>query len=190
MKAKISDIKLNPNNPRVIKDDKFQKLVSSIKEFPKMLELRPIIVNDDMVVLGGNMRLKACIEAGMKEVYILKAKDLTEAEQKEFIIKDNISYGEWEWSVLENWNAEDLENWGLEIFKQAEQIDYSLLEETDVSETMQEMNKNIKKSIQIEFDNEHYEKAYELVSFWREQKLYIGKYLMDKLQEEKNKLDV
>ena len=89
-KVKISDIKLNPNNPRLIKDDKFAKLVQSVKDFPEMLEIRPIVVNSDMVVLGGNMRLKACKEAGIKEVPIIVADKLSEAQQKEFLIKDNV----------------------------------------------------------------------------------------------------
>jgi hypothetical protein len=113
---KISDIKPNPNNPRVIKDDKFEKLVKSIKEFPKMLEIRPIVINDDMIVLGGNMRLKACKAAGLKEVPIIKASDLTEDEQRQFIIKDNVSGGEWDWDMLANeWDAEQLEAWGLDV---------------------------------------------------------------------------
>ena len=113
---KISEVKNNPNNPRVIKDDKFTKLVNSIKEFPKMLEIRPIVVNDDMIVLGGNMRLKACKEAGLKEVPIIKASDLTEDEQRQFIIKDNVSGGEWDWEMLANeWDAEQLEEWGLDV---------------------------------------------------------------------------
>jgi hypothetical protein len=112
----ISEIKPNPNNPRVIKDDKFEKLVKSIKEFPKMLEIRPIVVNDDMIVLGGNMRLKACKAAGLKEVPIIKASDLTEDEQRQFIIKDNVSGGEWDWDMLANeWDAEQLEAWGLDV---------------------------------------------------------------------------
>ena len=112
-KEKISKVKNNPNNPRVIKDDKFEKLVRSIKEFPKMLEIRPIVVNDDMIVLGGNMRLKACKEAGLKEVPIIKASELTEEEQKQFIIKDNVSGGEWDWEALAvDWNAGELEEWG------------------------------------------------------------------------------
>jgi ParB-like chromosome segregation protein Spo0J len=115
-KVKISAIKSNPNNPRLIKDDKFYKLVKSIKEFPQMLELRPIVVNDEMVILGGNMRHKACIEAGLKEVTIVKAKDLTEEQQKEFIIKDNVGFGEWDWDVLANeWDVESLEEWGLDL---------------------------------------------------------------------------
>jgi hypothetical protein len=115
-KVKINAIKSNPNNPRLIKDDKFHKLVKSIKEFPQMLELRPIVVNDEMVILGGNMRHKACIEAGLKEVTIVKAKELTEEQQKEFIIKDNVGFGEWDWDILANeWDAESLEEWGLDL---------------------------------------------------------------------------
>lgn len=119
MKSELVDIKTvksNPNNPRIIKDDKFKKLVNSIKEFPKMLEIRPIVVNEDMVVLGGNMRLKACKEAGLKEIPIIMASELTEDEQKQFIIKDNVSGGEWDWEMLVNeWNAEELDAWGLDV---------------------------------------------------------------------------
>ena len=115
MNVKISQIKLNPNNPRLIKDDKFKKLVKSIKDFPEMLKIRPVVVNKDMVVLGGNMRLKACKEAGLKEIPILKADDLTEEQQKEFIIKDNVGFGEWEWEMLSDWDSEKLEEWGLDL---------------------------------------------------------------------------
>jgi ParB-like chromosome segregation protein Spo0J len=114
--VKIGEIKANPNNPRIIKDDKFKKLVKSIQEFPEMLKLRPIVVNDDMVVLGGNMRLKACKEAGLKSIPIIKASLLTEEQQKEFIVKDNVGYGEWDWDDLaNNWDAEQLTDWGLDI---------------------------------------------------------------------------
>lgn len=114
--VKISEIKVNPNNPRFIKDEKFSKLVKSIKEFPKMLEIRPIVVNADMIVLGGNMRLKACKEAGLKQIPIIKAEDLTEEQQKEFIIKDNVGFGEWDWDMIANeWDAEELGEWGLDL---------------------------------------------------------------------------
>jgi hypothetical protein len=114
-KWKVSEVKANPNNPRVIKDDKFKKLVKSIQDFPKMLELRPIVVNSDGIVLGGNMRLKACKEAGLKEVPVIKAEDLTDDQQKEFIIKDNVGFGEWDWEDLaSNWDAEELTEWGLD----------------------------------------------------------------------------
>jgi len=115
-KVSIKAIKSNPNNPRVIRDDKFRKLVKSINEFPEMLELRPIVVNDEMVVLGGNMRLKACKEAGLSEVAIIKASNLSEAQQAEFIIKDNLGFGEWDWDMLANeYDEADLKDWGLDL---------------------------------------------------------------------------
>ena len=114
--VKISLVKTNPNNPRIIKDDKFKKLVKSIQDFPEMLNIRPIVVNEEMIVLGGNMRLKACIEAGLKEVAIIKASNLTEKKQREFIIKDNVSGGEWDWDVIaDKWDYKILNDWGLDI---------------------------------------------------------------------------
>lgn len=114
--VKIKDIKPNPNNPRVIKDVKFHKLCESIKAFPKMLELRPIVVNDDMVVLGGNMRLKALMHLGLKEAPIIKASDLTEDQQRQFIIKDNVGFGEWDWDMIANdWDVNDLDEWGVDL---------------------------------------------------------------------------
>ena len=113
--VKLSDVKSNPNNPRLIKNDKFEKLVQSLKDFPEMAKVRPIVVNQDFVVLGGNMRLKAMKEAGWKEVPI-QVVDWSEQQQKEFIIKDNVGFGEWEWDVLANeWEADDLEKWGLDV---------------------------------------------------------------------------
>ena len=137
----IASIKANPNNPRLIKDDKFHKLVKSIKEFPEMLNLRPIVINSDSIVLGGNMRLKACKEAGLKEVPVILADDLTEEQQRQFIIKDNVGYGEWDWEDLaNNWNVDDLSEWGLDIpdfaVKEAEAVedDYEISDEvkTDI----------------------------------------------------------
>jgi hypothetical protein len=116
MKVKLTDIKPNPNNPRLVKDDKFAKLVQSIKDFPQMLDIRPIVVNKDMIVLGGNMRLKACKEAGLTEIPIIKAEELTEEQQREFIIKDNVGYGEWDWELIANeWDTQKLNEWGLDI---------------------------------------------------------------------------
>ena len=111
----IGTIKNNPNNPRVIKDDKFKKLVQSIKDLPEMAEVRPIVVNTDMVVLGGNMRLKAMREAGWKDVPI-QVVDWDEDKQRQFIIKDNVSGGEWDWEILANeWDTEELQEWGLDL---------------------------------------------------------------------------
>jgi len=114
--VKISEVKANPNNPRLIKDDKFAKLVKSIKDFPEMLDIRPIVVNSDMVILGGNMRYKACKEAGLKEVPIIIADNLTEEQQREFLIKDNTSGGEWDWEMISNeWDVDQLDAWGLDV---------------------------------------------------------------------------
>ncbi|HBT93134.1 MAG TPA: hypothetical protein DEB23_02485 [Chitinophagaceae bacterium] len=114
-KVKVTEVISNPNNPRLIKDDKFRKLVKSIQEFPDMLNVRPLVVNKDMVVLGGNMRLKAIKEAGIKEISI-EIVDWTEDQQKEFIIKDNVGFGEWNWDDLANdWDEIQLTDWGLDI---------------------------------------------------------------------------
>ena len=187
-KEKISKVKPNPNNPRIIKDDKFEKLVRSIKEFPKMLEIRPIVVNDDMIVLGGNMRLKACKEAGLKEVPIIKASDLTEDEQKQFIIKDNVSGGEWDWEQLQEWDSEELEAWGLDVPEFTADVDYSILDDEDVEDQLNDMTNGVKKAIQIEFEAEHYPEAYELVKFWRERDAYVGGMIMEFLKAEKEKI--
>lgn len=112
----ISKVLPNQSNPRVIKNDKFKKLVKSIQDFPQMLDIRPIVVDSNMVVLGGNMRLKACIAAGLTEVPIIVADQLTEEQKKEFIIKDNSSFGEWDWDILANeWEISDLSDWGIDI---------------------------------------------------------------------------
>jgi len=127
-KVKISEVKNNPKNPRLIKDDKFRKLVKSIQEFPQMLELRPIVVDENNIVLGGNMRLKACKEAGLKEVYIVKAENLTEQQKDEFIVKDNVGFGEWDWDMLANeWDTELLDEWGLDVpvIKEYEEVEPS-----------------------------------------------------------------
>ena len=115
IKVKVAAIKSNPKNPRLIKDDKFKKLVKSIKDFPEMESVRPIVVNKDMIILGGNMRYKAMIECGYKEVNV-EVVDWSEQKQNEFIIKDNVGFGEWEWDEIANsWDMEELEGWGLDL---------------------------------------------------------------------------
>jgi len=140
--VKTTDIHANENNPRILKDDKFKKLVQSIKDFPEMLEIRPIVVNNDMMVLGGNMRLKAIQEIGLKEIPIIKAENLTEEQQREFLIKDNVGFGEWDWDALANdWDADDLKDWGMDLptdfnpeVLEAEEDDFEIPEtiETDI----------------------------------------------------------
>ena len=115
-KVNIKDIIPNKENPRFISDKKFDKLVQSIKDFPEMLDKRPLVVDENMVVLGGNMRLKALQKAGIKEIPIDIAEGWTEKQKKEFIIKDNIGFGEWDWDILANvWDIESLKDWGLDV---------------------------------------------------------------------------
>lgn len=150
--VKITDIHANENNPRILKDDKFKKLVQSIKDFPEMLEIRPIVVNNDMMVLGGNMRLKAIQEIGLKEIPIIKAENLTEEQQREFLIKDNVGFGEWDWDALANdWDADELEMWALDVPKMVDGV-----EPEDLSD-------KIESSFRIEIickDEESQEQAY------------------------------
>lgn len=113
---KVEKLKLNPKNPRIIKNDKFNKLVKSIKDFPEMLEARPIVVDENLIVLGGNMRLKAVKELGFVEVPTIILPGLTQEQKDEFLIKDNSNFGDWDWDILQHeWNVEDLGNWGLDI---------------------------------------------------------------------------
>ena len=116
--VKLYKIKGNPRNPRIIKDDKFKKLVKSIKDFPEMLEKRPIIVDEELMVLGGNMRLKASAEAGLKEVWIDVAEGWTQEQKDEFVVKDNVNFGEWDWAMLGNeWNTIKMTEWGLDVWE-------------------------------------------------------------------------
>jgi hypothetical protein len=119
----ISKVRPNSENPRYIKDEKFKKLVQSLRDFPEMANVRPIVVNKEMVVLGGNMRLKAMQEAGWSEVPV-QVVDWSEEKQREFIIKDNVGFGEWDWDELANtWNSVELEDWGLDSWQNMDDID-------------------------------------------------------------------
>jgi ParB-like chromosome segregation protein Spo0J len=155
--VKISEVKPNPKNPRIIKDGKFQKLVKSIQEFPDMLNKRPLVVFTDVdnkyVVLGGNMRLKACKEIGLKEIPIIIADEWTEEQKNEFLIKDNVGFGEWDWDSLANeWDSEKLDDWGLDvpIFKDDE------TELKDLSSTID----NLYRIEIVCKDEEHQENSY------------------------------
>ncbi len=142
--VKINSIKTNPKNPRLIKDNKFKKLVSSIVNFPEMLQKRPIVVDENNIILGGNMRYKACIEAGIKEIPIIKALDWTEEQKAEFIIKDNVSFGEWEHENLANeWDSKSLLDWGVDDFN----IENSFLEEVN---SLKELAKNAEEDFNLE----------------------------------------
>lgn len=185
----IASVVPNEDNPRYIRDPKFKKLVKSIKEFPEMLEKRPIVVDENMIVLGGNMRLEASKAAGITEVWIDKAIGWTEQQKREFIIKDNVGFGEWDWDILANdWNAEQLADWGLDVWQPEEEVDYSILDDEGLDDEIESMENGLRKAIQIEFEIEHYEEAFELVKFWREQDAYVGKMILDFLKQEKEKI--
>jgi len=188
-KININKIFSNPVNPRTIKEDKFRKLVNSIKEFPEMLKLRPIVVNSEYGILGGNMRYNACKELGLKDVWIIKADNLTEKQMEQFVIKDNVGFGEWDWDILANtWKPEDLKEWGLDVWQPEQEVDYSILDDEDLSTELNDMTDGVKKAIQIEFEAEDYEEAQELVKFWRDSGAYIGSMIIEHLKNEKNKV--
>lgn len=164
----ITEIKPNPQNPRIIKDDKFAKLVKSIKEFPQMLEKRPLVcftdVDGKFVVLGGNMRLKAAKEVGLKELPILLADDWTEEQKKEFLIKDNVGFGEWQWDELQaDWDVQQLSDWGLDIPDFSTSVDFSD-EEVDLSTFKDSADKylnNQVRQILLTFDIDTHKKTLE-----------------------------
>ena len=158
-KVSISSIKENDANPRFINKHKFQKLVNSVKEFPEMLSLRPIVVDKDNIILGGNMRYKACKEIGLKEVYIIQADDLDEKKAQEFIIKDNVGFGEWDWDILANtFDNVELKDWGLDVWQPEEEVsnntDYSL---NTAEEKLNRFLDAKIKNITIPFENEEFD---------------------------------
>jgi len=138
MAMDIKRIKLNPNNPRLIKDNKFEQLVTSLKDFPEMANVRPIVVNKDMVILGGNMRFRAMKQAGWKDIPV-EVVDWSEDKQREFIVKDNVGFGEWDWSMIANeWDTDELEKWGLDIPDNGLDEEYTTKIETPIYEPKQD----------------------------------------------------
>tara|TARA_E500000318_G_C3563964_1_gene214821 strand:+ start:2419 stop:2997 length:579 start_codon:yes stop_codon:yes gene_type:complete len=188
-KVKISEVKKNPANPRLIKDYKYKKLVKSLKDFPQMLELRPIVVDEQMVILGGNMRYRASIDAGLSEVWIKVAENLTEEQKKEFIIKDNSNFGEWDWDLLANeWDIKALNDWGLDL--PAVYFDNDEEPEFDQEELDEDLDKYINnniKQIVLYYNTEDYEKMQEKLEKLKESEgvednsLLIKKYIDEKL---------
>jgi hypothetical protein len=195
VKVKIKEVKENPLNPRTIKDHKFKQLVKSIKDFPEMIEYRPIIVDENMVILGGNMRYKAMLSAGLKEVYIEQYIHLNEEEKKEFIIKDNANYGQWDWDILANkYDEKVLEEYGLNVWVPSLDIEtednvFATMLEGDEDNDSDEhgftddtSEKEKKKVIQIEFEPEDYPVAHELLSFCKNNKIEIESLFINTLK--------
>lgn len=182
-----------PKNPRFIKDYKYQRLVKSIEDNPEFLGARELIVhehNGKFVVLCGNMRYRAAKELGFDSIPCKVIPIHFSIEQiKAIIIKDNISFGEDDFDALANeWDALDLADWGLDIPQIIQDVDYSILDDEDVSEQLDSMTNGVKKAIQIEFEAEHYDDAFELVKFWRDKKAYVGGMIMEYLKAEKEKI--
>lgn len=201
--VKISEVKLNEANPRFITDEKFEKLVKSIREFPEMLQMRPIVVDEDNVVLGGNMRLKACKEAGVEKVPVYSftresakkaiAERLAETGEtvtyeelcEEFLFKDNNSYGDWDWDIInEDHDLQKIEDWGLDVVE-FEDIDYSILDTDEVEEKVSVMAKGVKKAIQIEFNTNDYHEAYNLINHFRVAGEDVGGLVLEFLRGKK-----
>lgn len=167
----VSKLKLNPKNPRTIKKDKFEKLKKSIKELPKMLKLRPIVVDEDFVVLGGNMRLQAVKDLGIKEVHYIQESELTEEEKKQFIIKDNSSFGDWDWDILANeWNNNELNEWGLDVWVEDDDPkDKKIDEDKFASEIDTYINAQIKQIV-LYYNSDDFKNALENFEKIREDK--------------------
>lgn len=190
-KVKVEQLAENPNNPRLLKADKKNKLEKSIKEFPEMLEARPIVVNTDYTILGGNMRYKALLATGAKEVDVLVV-DWSEDKQKEFIIKDNVGFGEWDWEEVATWDEDELIDWAVDLpsdlFKG--DVDYSILDDEDFSEELDNMEGDVRRALQIPFEAEDYDEAKELYQFWVEQGAYVGAMILEHLKEERKKTEL
>lgn len=194
---KISDIKQNPDNPRTIRDDKFQKLVQSIKDFPQMLDYRPIVINPDNIILGGNMRYQACKQAGLKKIPVVKVTTLTKEQEREFIIKDNSNYGTWDWDILANiFEPEDLKQYGLNVWQPSEAIDddrdydlefeekYGESESVSASSGSADIPEK-KKVIVVEFDITDYPVVYQLIKDLAPYKIDLGEILIQTLRDAK-----
>jgi len=185
MIVKVKDLKPNPNNPRYIRDEKFEKLKKSIQDFPEMLKLRPVVVDDDMMVLGGNMRLKALTELGIEEVEVIKAKDLTEEQKAEFIIKDNVGFGEWDWDMLANeWDNVQLGEWGMDVWQLDANSDVDMVNSgTEDDEWVgmpefEEKEDTLKIIIHFEneYDREHYAKEKDMEFITKQSGAWITHY--------------
>ena len=190
--VKIGEVKPNAKNPRVIKDERFKQLVKSIERFPEMLNKRPLVVvtalDGKYEVLGGNMRLAALKHLKKETVPVIVADDWSEEQRTEFLIADNVGFGEWDWDMLANeWNTAELDEWGLTVWQPETEVDYSLLD-SELDGQLADMAGGVKKAIQIEFEPDHYEEAYALVKFWRERGAYVGSMIMEYLKSEKEKI--
>jgi hypothetical protein len=174
----ITKLKRNEANPRVIKGAKLEKLKESIKEFPEMLKIRPIVVDENYMILGGNMRFQACKELGLQKTYVVKAEGLTDSQRKEFIVKDNVAFGEWDFDILQKWDEVELESWGMETWFIEDEPDYGVLDDEETDAEIEEMQKEVKKAVLIDFKPEDYREALDMIKKARTEGKYVGGILL------------
>jgi ParB-like chromosome segregation protein Spo0J len=181
-KVKLSKLKPHEENPRTINEFKFKHLVESIQEFPEMLDARPLVVDKDHKILCGNMRYLACKEIGIKELPV-KIVDLPEEKKRELMIKDNLSYGDWDWDALDfNWDMDLVDKW-----LGRDTVDYSALDDyEDLDGALEDLHGGVKKAIQIKVSSEHYEEAKELEKECREGHIYIGGEFLELIRKIKH----
>lgn len=174
---------LNDSNPRQISDSRFKQLADSLQQFPQMLVARPIVVDEDMVVIGGNMRLRALLSLGAESVPVHVAEGWTEEEKQQFIIKDNVGFGDWDWDVLANeWDNVNLEAWGLDVWQPEKDVDYSALEEVDEVD-VGSLEDGVRKAVCIDFTLEEHSEAQAIVAELRSQGADVGALVLGKLKE-------
>lgn len=176
---KTQSLVLLKNNPRTIKDDKYEKLKASIRDFPEMLQARPVVVNKEMEVLGGNMRVRAALELKIDSIPCTVV-DWDEAKQKQFVIKDNVGFGVWDWDVLANeWNEVELKDWGLDVWQPEEDVDYSALDDLDIDGELTDKELGVKRAIQVEFDPGNYDEALRLINEYRKNGGNVGLVVLE-----------
>jgi hypothetical protein len=188
---KLSSIKLNSRNPRTITEDKLDKLKNSIKEMPKGLSIKPMIVDENNVIIGGNQRYLALVELGYDEIpdnWVKKVIDLTEDEKKRFLIVDNVSFGEWDWGLInEDFDLDTLDSWGLDVVSFSSEVDYGILDYVDITEEVEDMKKAVKRGIMLDFDSIYYSEAQDLFKYYRSKKIDLGVLIINLLKQEKEK---
>lgn len=188
---KLSDIKPNPRNPRTITEDKLDKLKKSIEEMPKGLSIKPMIVDENNIIIGGNQRYLALLELGYDEIpdnWVKKVIDLTEDEKKRFLIVDNVSFGEWDWGLIsEDFDLDDLDSWGLDVVSFSSEVDYGILDYVDITEEVEDMKKAVKRGIMLDFDSIYYSEAQDLFKYYRSKKIDLGVLIINLLKQEKEK---
>lgn len=178
MTRKISELTEQPNNPRLIDTHKYEALKKSLSDFPGMLELRPIIIDEDNIILAGNMRYKACVELGYKKVPVKVIENLTDEQKKELVIKDNLAYGEWDDKIIED-KFPTFDDWAGRV-----SVDYSALDFEDLEDEIDGYESNVKKSMHIKVPGDS-EYIKSLDRHFRERKIYVGGLLLDKLRSVK-----